>query len=86
MSMTTHLPNHLRPRREKVFGPARGIPLDGNAKARLKVYRAGLQRQAPAAGPAPRPDHPRLLWRCSRRCYGASTTARPASASRATRR
>jgi hypothetical protein len=41
MSATNRLPNHLRPRREKVFGPARGIPLDGNAKARLKVYARG---------------------------------------------
>ena len=32
------LPNHLRPRREKVFGPARGIPLDRNAKTRIMVY------------------------------------------------
>jgi hypothetical protein len=31
MPETTRLPNHLRPRREKMFGPARGIPLDGNA-------------------------------------------------------
>ena len=38
MSETTRFPNHLRPRREKVFGPARGIPLDRNAKARIKVY------------------------------------------------
>jgi hypothetical protein len=38
MSETTRLSNHLRPRREKLFGPARGIPLDGNAKARLKAY------------------------------------------------
>ncbi len=35
------IPNHLRPRREKVFGPARGIPLDRNAKARIKVYVQG---------------------------------------------
>ena len=41
MSETTRLPNHLRPRREKVFGPARGIPLDGNAKARLKAFVQG---------------------------------------------
>lgn len=41
MSATTTLPKHLRPRREKVFGPARGIPLDGNAKARLKAYVQG---------------------------------------------
>lgn len=41
MSQTVRLPNHPRPRRENVFGPARGIPLDGNAKARLKVYVRG---------------------------------------------
>lgn len=38
MSAPMQLPNHLRPRREKVFGPARGIPLDRNAKARIVVY------------------------------------------------
>jgi hypothetical protein len=38
MSMTTTLPNHLRPCREKMFGPARGIPLDRNAKVRIAVY------------------------------------------------
>jgi hypothetical protein len=38
MSQTVRLPNHLRPRREKVFGPPRGIPLDRNAKARIMVY------------------------------------------------
>jgi hypothetical protein len=43
MSETTRLPNHLRPRREKVFGPARGIPLDGNAKARLKAFVQGYK-------------------------------------------
>jgi hypothetical protein len=41
MSETTRLPNHLRRRREKVFGPARGIPLDGNAKARIKAFVQG---------------------------------------------
>jgi helix-turn-helix protein len=45
MSMTIRLPNHLRPRREKVFGPARGIPLDGNAKARLKAFVLGYNAQ-----------------------------------------
>ena len=38
MSIAQSLPNHLRPRREKVFGPGRGIPLDRNAKARIIVY------------------------------------------------
>ena len=38
MSETHRLPDHLRPRREKVFGPARGIPLDRNAKTRIMVY------------------------------------------------
>ena len=28
----------LRPRREKIFGPAPGIPLDRNAKVRIMVY------------------------------------------------
>jgi Helix-turn-helix domain len=34
-------PNHLRPTREKVFGEARGIPLDRNAKVRIMVYARG---------------------------------------------
>ncbi len=34
-------PKHLRPRREKVFGAARGIPLDRNAKARIMAYVRG---------------------------------------------
>ena len=38
MSFLARLPNHLRPKREKVFGPAQGIPLDRNAKARIIVY------------------------------------------------
>ncbi len=38
MSIAASLPNHLRPRREKVFGPGQGIALDRNAKARVMVY------------------------------------------------
>jgi hypothetical protein len=38
MSVAIQIPNHLRPRREKVFGPARGIPLDRNAKARIIAF------------------------------------------------
>ncbi len=38
MSAIAQLPKHLRPRREKVFGPARGIPLDRNAKVRVIAY------------------------------------------------
>ena len=38
MSIATTLPAHLRPRREKLFGAARGIPLDRNAKARIIAY------------------------------------------------
>jgi hypothetical protein len=33
--MRIALPNHLRPRREKIFGPAPPHRLDGNAKARV---------------------------------------------------
>lgn len=35
------LPSHLRPRREKEYGPARGMPLDRNAKARIMAYARG---------------------------------------------
>jgi hypothetical protein len=38
MPISTILPKSLRPRREKAFGPARGIPLDRNAKVRIMVY------------------------------------------------
>ena len=38
MPFATALPYHLRPCREKVFGEARGIPLDRNAKARIIAY------------------------------------------------
>ena len=38
MPITARLPNHLRPRREKVFGPGRGHALDRNAKARIIFY------------------------------------------------
>jgi hypothetical protein len=55
---TTRLPNHLRPRREKVFGPARGIPLDGNAKARIKAcvqgYNARYRQKGQHRGPITR--------------------------------
>jgi hypothetical protein len=58
MSETTRLPNHLRLRREKLFGPARGIPLDGNAKARLKAfvqgYNARYRQQGQHRGPITR--------------------------------
>ena len=42
--MPRHLRLHLPPRaamrsrREKVFGPGRAVPLDGNAKARIQAY------------------------------------------------
>lgn len=38
MSFAATLPNHLRPRREKVFGMPRGYSLDRNAKVRIRVY------------------------------------------------
>ena len=38
MSVAATLPNHLRPKREKVFGLARGFALDRNAKVRIIVY------------------------------------------------
>jgi hypothetical protein len=35
------LPSHLRPRREKVFGPSPAIRLDRNAKARVWAFAQG---------------------------------------------
>lgn len=35
------IPRHLRPRREKVFGPGPAIRLDGNAKARVWAFAQG---------------------------------------------
>jgi hypothetical protein len=49
------LPKHLRPRREKIFGPAPSRPLDGNAKARVwaaaAAYNAQNRRQGQHQGP-----------------------------------
>jgi hypothetical protein len=35
---TANQTKHLRPRREKVFGLARGFPHDRNARMRIEVY------------------------------------------------
>ena len=55
MPVSARLPNHLRPRREKVFGRPRGVPLDRNAKARIKVYVQGynarMKQQGQHRGP-----------------------------------
>jgi hypothetical protein len=50
MSTTALLPNHLRPRREKIFGPATGIPLDRNAKVRIMVYAQGYNARYRSKG------------------------------------
>ena len=39
------LPAHLRPRREKVFGDGRPLPLDRNAKARITTLARALMRR-----------------------------------------
>jgi hypothetical protein len=38
MFNSSSLPKHLRPRREKVFGLARGFPHDRNARVRIEIY------------------------------------------------
>jgi hypothetical protein len=45
MSFQRKLPNHLRPRREKVFGDGDPLPLDGNAKARIIALARSLVRR-----------------------------------------
>ena len=48
MSRTATLPNHLRPRREKVFGDGPALSLDRNAKVRVMTRaRALLRRTEP---------------------------------------
>jgi hypothetical protein len=51
-------PNHLRACREKVFGEARGIPLDRNAKVRILIYARGYnaryRREGQHRGPITR--------------------------------
>lgn len=42
------LPNHLRPRREKVFGDGRPLPLDRNAKVRVMTLARALTRRTEA--------------------------------------
>jgi helix-turn-helix protein len=68
--MQAVLPRHLRPRREKIFGPAPEHRLDGNAKARLwaaanaynSANRAGRQHQGPLTWTTLRVLRT-LLWR-----------------------
>lgn len=43
--MPSHTPNHLRPRREKVFGDGRGCQLDRNAKVRIMTRARALMRR-----------------------------------------
>jgi hypothetical protein len=45
MSRVTALPNHLRPRREKLFGEGRPLPLDRNAKVRVMTLARSLMRR-----------------------------------------
>ena len=50
----------MKARREKVFGPGRAVPLDGNAKGSHCQLRQGLERPQQAATPTQGADHPRL--------------------------
>jgi hypothetical protein len=38
LSIANTLPKHLRPRREKIFGLAKGFPHDRNARVRIQTY------------------------------------------------
>jgi hypothetical protein len=60
MSIANTLPNHLRPRREKVFGLARGFPHDRNARVRIEAYVLAWNANHKQEGKAPRADHRRL--------------------------
>ena len=56
--MLVTLPNHLRPRREKIFGPAPSHRLDPNAKARLWAAASAYN----AASRQPRQHQGPLTW------------------------
>ncbi|WP_156964690.1 helix-turn-helix domain-containing protein [Methylocapsa aurea] len=45
MSFVQIIPNHLRPRREKVFGTGRPLPLDREAKVRITARARALMRR-----------------------------------------
>jgi hypothetical protein len=45
MPIQRKLPNHLRPRPDKVFGDGDPLPLDRNAKARIMAYARSLVRR-----------------------------------------
>jgi hypothetical protein len=55
MQIPNRVPRHLRPRREKIFGPAPSRQLDGNAKARVwaaaAAYNAQNRQQRQHQGP-----------------------------------
>jgi hypothetical protein len=68
--MLVRIPNHLRPRRDKIFGPAPAHPLDGNAKARVwaaaGAYNAAHRQPRQHWGPLTRSTMDvlkTLLWR-----------------------
>ena len=57
MPIANTLPKHLRPRREKVFGLARGFPHDRNARVRIQTYvlawNAKQKQEGQHQGPPP---------------------------------
>ena len=56
--MQTFVPRHLRPRREKIFGPAPSYRIDGNAKARLWAAASAYN----SANRQPRQHQGPLTW------------------------
>jgi hypothetical protein len=70
MSFFNTLPKHLRPRREKIFGFARGFPHDRNARVRIEAFvlawnakhkQEGQSHQGPITAAHQRVLHA-LLW------------------------
>jgi hypothetical protein len=50
MPSAQNLPNHLRPKREKIYGDAPGFALDRNAKFRVMAYARGWNAKMKQAG------------------------------------
>ena len=66
MPIANTLPKHLRPRREKIFGLAKGFPHDRNARVRIQTYVLAWNAKQKQEGQAPRADHRRLSARLAR--------------------
>jgi hypothetical protein len=63
---------HLRPRREKIFGLARGFPLDRNARVRIEAYVLAWNAKHKQEGQSTKARSPPPISASCTRSYGIS--------------